>query len=702
MRKMKLTVLCIATIFISSCGSIEKKEGDFKLLPLPQEYVITGISDMQYKDVTLVYSKEGEELPFLGDYFKDVKRATEQVNAQINYDIDADLDVKSEGYTLDISQSEINIKAKDKAGLMYGFMTLGQLLQDAKEQNAYLPLCSIKDYPALAYRAIHLDVKHHLEKTSYYYSLLDKLATYKVNAIILEIEDKVKYRRQPIVASPDALSIAEWKEISEYAKERNIEISPLVQGLGHASFVLKHEEYKDLRDDPKSDWAFNPLDPKTYEVQYDLYLDAMEAMPYGKYLHIGGDEVHTTGRNSGKSALELQMEWLTKVCKFAAEQGKTPIFWDDMPLKHAGVYGAMFNTKLTEAEVDSIWAKNEHKLAEFLDVFPKNCIYMRWNYSSPQALGNIKAMEWFRKHELQVMGATAGQTRWILMPQNESNMNNIKSFANSSISSGLNGLLLTLWDDDSPHFELYMRGIIAFSEFTWSGDKRTNAALKSAYRQREFSNAVSDSTYAFIDSLEAPVANWKNILLENKVSRNNLLRDKRPKEQLVMTLPTKENKGEWSEKYANRIKKAKNTIATTSAIAQKIETMKSLAVRNAYNIEVYEQVNNLVSYTSNAIVALHNFDVATTENEEAMAFKEISELSNEFKKVRTSLENVYGETRILSKPKNYILDQDHHAHIASQTISFDWLFLGELFFLDTLENHIKNGGFLKEIKSSEK
>jgi hypothetical protein len=31
------------------------------------------------------------------------------------------------------------------------------------------------------------------------------------------------------------------------------------------------------------------------------------------------------------------------------------------------------------------------------------------------------------------MGATAGQTRWKLMPQNESNMENIRSFANTSI-----------------------------------------------------------------------------------------------------------------------------------------------------------------------------------------------------------------------------------------------------------------------------
>ena len=86
----------------------------------------------------------------------------------------------------------------------------------------------------------------------------------------------------------------------------------------------------------KSHWAFNPLDPKTYEVQFDLYLDAIEATPHGKYLHIGGDEVHTTGHDSGKSALELQLMWLGKVCKFAEDHNRIPIFWDDMPLKTCG------------------------------------------------------------------------------------------------------------------------------------------------------------------------------------------------------------------------------------------------------------------------------------------------------------------------------------------------------------------------------
>ena len=80
------------------------------------------------------------------------------------------------------------------------------------------------------------------------------------------------------------------------------------------------------------------------------------------------------------SALELQLYWLNKVAKYAKRQNRIPIFWDDMPLKEAALMDPIYNTSISNAKVDSIWNANEHKLNAFLDRFPKNCIYMRWNY----------------------------------------------------------------------------------------------------------------------------------------------------------------------------------------------------------------------------------------------------------------------------------------------------------------------------------
>jgi hypothetical protein len=561
-------------------------------------------------------------------------------------------------------------------------------MEDAAEQQVNLPSCSIKDYPLLAYRAIHWDVKHHREKLEYYYDLLDKLRKYKINGIIAELEDKIKYKRQPKVGSSDALTMEEWRKLSDYAIERNISISPLVQGLGHASFILKHDEYKSLRDDPKSDWAFDPLNPKTYEVQYDLYRDALEALPHGKYLHVGGDEVQTTGRNSGKSALDLQLLWLNKVSDFAEKAGRTPIFWDDMPLKHTGVYRPMFRPEMKKTTVDSLWNANQHKLEAFLPQFPKNCIYMRWNYNSPEAYGNTKAMQWFRDHGLKVMGATAGQTRWVLMPQKESNMNNIRSFTLTSIATGLDGLLLTLWDDDSPHFELYNRGIIAFANDTWSGDQLSKNELKKAYRQREFSYLVADESFAFIDSLEGPVGDWKNILLKGN-KRNYLMQMEQPEEEGLINLPDLRTPGQWTIQHKDRLSKAEKMIESTYGIDIKIKQMQKLAKRNDYTLEVYQRVNELVQFTPKILLALRRFDQAKNSEERLIEKAKIIQLEKDFYRIRDTLEMTYSKTRLLHKPFDYILDQDYHNHLSNQLHSFDWQFYPELLMIKKMNNQLE-------------
>ncbi len=677
----RLCVWGLMTV-IFSCDHSPDPAGTFVLLPGPQQFDITGTSSIRSDDLTGYYAPEGTDLPAGLVKLAHLKRVRRKSEAPVSFSINEAMDLKNEGYVLDIEREQVIITGKDRAGLLYGFKTLEQLFADAEEQDVPLPMCHIKDYPLLKYRAIHLDMKHHMEKREYYYRLMDKLAAYKINAIIAEVEDKLGYRRQPLVGSADALSIAEWKKLSDYALERNIEISPLVQGLGHASFILKHEAYKPLRDDPESDWAFNPLDPGTYRVQFDLYLDAMEAMPHGKYLHVGGDEVHTTGRGSGKSELELQLAWLNQVCTFTEEHGRIPVFWDDMPIKFAGLYAPMFDPTVTREEVEKLWQEKEYKLLESLDQFPKNCVYMRWNYSAPRSAGNIKAMEWFTGHGFQVMGATAGQTRWILMPRNESNMENIRSFAVSSIEKGLDGLLLTLWDDDSPHFELYMRGIIAFAEYSWSGDRRSRAEIKSAYRHREYAHALSDSAYGFVDQLEPAVGWWNGALLQS--GRRNELRSMVHPEEAVIALPFSGEKGNWSVTYAARLERAAAIQQLCDETAATIAAMKSETRRNIYRLEVYEQVNALVRFTAHALLTLQTYDLAQSREEMDEALQRVRKLPGEFAGLRAQLEQVYGKTRVLDKPAGYLLDQDHHHHLANQTIPFDWLFTSELFFLEKL------------------
>ena len=684
---MRQIVTLLITVFLIGCSNKIKNLDGFKLLPSVQEVEYNNdLSNLNFENIKFAHSDNNTELPIRFDFTNHIVN-NKQSESTIDYSIESNLNLNEEGYILNIFKNNISIIAKDEVGLFYAFITLDQLLEDSKDKNVNLPIVNIKDYPLLKFRPIHLDIKHHMEKKSYYFNLIDHLAKQKINGIIVEFEDKLKYELRPEIGAPDALSIDWWIELSEYANKRNIMINPLVQGLGHASFILKHEKNKHLRDVPDSDWAFNPLNSQTYDLQFDLYLDAIKATPYGKYLHVGGDEVHLLKRE-GKSELELNLIWLNKVCQFAEKHNRIPIFWDDMPLKHAGVYRPMFNSEISMEKVDEIWEKNELNLMQFIEKFPKNAVYMRWNYQKSDTYGNQKAMDWYMNNGLNVMGATAGQTRWTLMPQNQSNISQIKSFAISSIEKNLEGLLLTLWDDDSPHFELYKRGIAAFSQYSWSGNKTTIEEFKTIYRHRTYGSEFSNNELAFIDKLEKPVSLWLNMLLEEKVRRAAISKEENPLETFIIDLPDLENKGMWSKKYFNKIKNAKASLLISKEVEETIDKLMENDSKNKYTLEVYKQVNELVKFSSNIIIALEKLDLSTVIDYEKTAFNEIRNFEDKFNSLRINFEEVYSKTRIINKPENYILDQDHHNHPANQTINFDWQFLSEKYFLKKIKNYI--------------
>ena len=53
--------------------------------------------------------------------------------------------------------------------------------------------------------------------------------------------------------------------------------------------------------------------------------------------------------------LSLSLYWLKRVCEFAKENDRIPIFWDDMPLKYGGVYETTWSDDVKEEEAVKAW-----------------------------------------------------------------------------------------------------------------------------------------------------------------------------------------------------------------------------------------------------------------------------------------------------------------------------------------------------------
>src|SRR5665647_1408219 len=176
-------LLSFYLVALSFCGhsahAIDVKEFEkyFKLLPQPQKIELlsgTGISITSLRSIYL----QGTSKPVLYGFLKSLPLSAKAGRGILVLKISAkkDLPESPEGYILEVKDGQVIIQSRSEAGLFYGCQTLLQLLEDARDQHINIPSCSITDYPGIAYRAVHVDLKHHLDAGYFYYDMIDRLA----------------------------------------------------------------------------------------------------------------------------------------------------------------------------------------------------------------------------------------------------------------------------------------------------------------------------------------------------------------------------------------------------------------------------------------------------------------------------------------------------------------------------------------------
>lgn len=678
--------------FILVCGmslsavslSAANPADEWNLLPQPQEIHIGKGRGLRASDLVYIVAEQ-TQMPVLYGHLDRLPRAATKGPGVVLALDDTDTPESEEGYRMELSDRGVVIRSRGEKGLFYGCITLEQLLTESDECNRPIPPMRIADYPTISFRAVHFDTKHHLDRMEYYYRVIDRLAQWKVNAVIWEIEDKLRYERRPECAAPNAISKQEMQALCRYARERHIEINPLVQGLGHAGFILKH--HWELRENPASDWEFCPSDPRTYELQFDLYRDALEAMPDGRYLHIGGDEITEIGidercRATGKTPFELQMEWLKKVCDFAKANGRTPIFWDDMPLKYADLWWVLHGG-LSDEEVEKNWATE--KLDEATGLFPKECVYMRWHYDDPTILPHLKVLDWYKHKGLKVMGATAASDGGSpFMPRYDSKAHNIRNFCRLVVENNLEGIFATSWDDGSPHWETVMRGFAALGEFGWNPSGRTVETFKKVHARREF--GLDAAGTEFIDELEQAAAFFDSALITE--GRRNP--SWQVKDYTLLNLPERDAPGRWSLEHAGLLDSARIEAARYARLCEAIRTAKNMAKRNRYTLDIYEQNNELFHFPAKLLLALEAFDNSATDAERQTEERNVRNICARFQELRAEFEDVYSRTRFMRYPNGYIADMNHHHHLSALTHDSSWIYLYEIAYLDKIKEWLGN------------
>ena len=126
---------------------------------------------------------------------------------------------------------------------------------------------------------------------------IDWASFFKVNAIGFEIEDKYEFPQHPVVGAPGAFTKAEMQGLTRYALERHIQLVPQIQAPAHMAYVLKHDEFKNLRADGSNYQACMCSEEAIALIQ-DLYQDMIDATPGVEYFHASTDEVYYAGISS--------------------------------------------------------------------------------------------------------------------------------------------------------------------------------------------------------------------------------------------------------------------------------------------------------------------------------------------------------------------------------------------------------------------
>ncbi|MHA6720735.1 beta-N-acetylhexosaminidase [Sphingomonas sp. RS6] len=226
----------------------------------------------------------------------------------------------AEAYRLTVDSRGVRIAASGDAGLVYGAMTLAQLASTdaAFGKPARIAAVTIDDAPRFAWRGLLVDVARHFQPIEFLQTLIDQMASVKLNTLHLHLTDdqgwrfevkrypkltEIGSRRTPPSAGgapgPDVggfYTQDQLKALVAYAAERGVTIVPEIDLPGHATaLVAAYPELGVLGDRPpvSNHWGIDPylFNPGPQGIAFvKEVLDELMAVFPGTYIHLGGDE----------------------------------------------------------------------------------------------------------------------------------------------------------------------------------------------------------------------------------------------------------------------------------------------------------------------------------------------------------------------------------------------------------------------------
>ena len=194
---------------------------------------------------------------------------------------------------------------------------------------------------------VHIDMKGGPPKLSYLLDVMNLCRDWGASGLVIEWEDMFPWSgtlsslSRPGHYTPDMVGT-----LLDHAVNINIDVVPLIQTFGHMEFVLKHEQFKHLRDVEMFPNCLRPIcaDGQEQEVRRlltEMIRQIIDTHPGLKRIHLGCDEVWSLGQSPmtreymekmNVGVTDVFLDHTATVAKIAKEMlpGVTVMVWDDM------------------------------------------------------------------------------------------------------------------------------------------------------------------------------------------------------------------------------------------------------------------------------------------------------------------------------------------------------------------------------------
>jgi hexosaminidase len=324
-----------------------------------------------------------------------VERRDDPAEGSIHLALTGDNGLGEEGYQLTITAESLILSAGCPAGLFYGVQTLRQLLPFQPSSTWSLPALSIQDRPRYAWRGAMLDVSRHFFGGEDIKRFIDLISHYKINRLHLHLTDDQGWRiaikswprltaiggsRQVGGGGGGYYTQEQYKEIVEYARSRYVTVVPEIDTPAHTNAALaSYAELNETEEAPalyegtkvgfSSLWVSGEI---TYRFLDDVIRE-LAALTPGPYIHIGGDEAHSTPKEEYKKFIKRMQE-------IVISHGKVPVGWNEIG-----------EAELLPGTIVQQWSgagyQNAKQQGAKIILSPANKIYLDMKYDASTPLG---------------------------------------------------------------------------------------------------------------------------------------------------------------------------------------------------------------------------------------------------------------------------------------------------------------------------